>query len=146
MKTHQMTKNKSLRPWDGKNYTFHQFDEAILNWCDEKWGDELGIHLWKDTLPESLEALHNEPGQKEWKEFCEMVYRHHTITDVKNALYLRETEVFWTLEFQERWIKHQRRILYNHVMESTLMGPQGLISTNKDGGMRHIRKILQDKY
>ncbi len=30
--------------------TFEQFDDKIISWCREKYGDKYAIALWKDEL------------------------------------------------------------------------------------------------
>ena len=81
--------------------TFEAFDECVISWARNKYGERFGKALWRDEMVdiEGLD-LDDELGQFTYDAYCNQVYEGVQIDSPKWAELLVATPKFKTCKFQ----------------------------------------------
>ncbi len=94
--------------------TFEAFDECVISWARNKYGERFGKALWRNELLnlDKLE-LQDDLDTFKFEEYCNQVYEAILIDSPKWAESLVGTQKFKTLKFQvEMKSKFQERMFY----------------------------------
>ncbi len=81
--------------------TFEAFDECVVSWARNKYGEWFGKALWRNELldPNKLE-LQDDLDTFKFEEYCNQVYEAILIDSPKWAESVVGTQKFKTLKFQ----------------------------------------------
>ncbi len=89
--------------YSGKNdgLTFEKFDDIVISWCREKYGDKYALALWKDELMQlgSLD-LTDDLDNYGFETYCEWMFDILSLESPRYAAELWKSDRFWTKKWQ----------------------------------------------
>ena len=120
------TKAEQEFSYSGKSpvMTFEAFDECVISWARNKYGERFGKALWRDEMVDlEMLDLEDELDQFTFDAYCNQVYEVLQIDLPKWAESLVVTPKFKTCKFQMEMEKFRERLFLfcgkNRVWRST---------------------------
>ena len=148
-----MTKEKETRSKDemysGKTegLTFEKFDDLVISWCREKYGDKYAHALWKDELMKigSLD-LTDDLDRYGFETYCEWMFDILSLESPRYAAELWRSDRFWTKKWQLEQRQRQREKLFCHLEKLTYGEAKRQLVKRGVGHMPTMRKFFFDRF
>ena len=127
--------------------TFEQFDDNIISWCREKYGDKYANALWKNELMQlgSLDLM-DDLDNYGFETYCEWMFDILSLESPRYAAELWKSDRFWTKKWQLEQRQRQREKLFCYLEKLTSGEAKRQLVKRGVGHMASMRKYFFDRF
>ena len=127
--------------------TFEKFDDQIISWCREKYGDKYAVALWKDELMKiGTLDLKDDLDNYGFENYCEWMFDILSLESPRYAAELWKSDRFWTKKWQLEQRQRQREKLFCYLEKLTTGEARRQLVKRGVGQMPTMRKYFFDRF
>ena len=127
--------------------TFEKFDDKVISWCREKYGDKYAHALWKDELMKlGTLDLTDDLDAYGFETYCEWMFDILSLESPRYAAELWKSDRFWTKKWQLEQRQRQREKLFCYLEKLTSGEAKRQLVKRGVGHMPTMRKYFFDRF
>jgi hypothetical protein len=142
-----MTTTSSMYSGKKEGLTFEKFDDVVISWGLEKYGDKYANALWKNELL-SLGSLNlnDDLDRYGFETYCEWMFDILSLDSPKYTAELWRSERFWTKKWQLEQRQRQREKMYCYLEKITTGEAKRQLIKRGVGHMSTMRRYYFDRF